>query len=1057
MKIVKRLLIALAVLLLVIVAAAITIPILFKGKLLDLAKTEINKNVNAKVDFADVNLSLFRHFPDLGFRLEDFSVEGIEEFEGLNLARGAGLDLELDLGSLIGGGAVQVESITLSQPEINVLVLENGRANYDIAKPSTDTIAAPAETESSFRMRLNAYEITDGRIVYDDRSLGVYTEVAGLNHRGSGDLTLDVYDLETQTEINELTVIYDGISYLNKAQIDLNAILNIDQKQSKYTLKENQLRANELLLNFDGFTQLQNDDIILDFTFQTPRNEFKSLLSMVPNAYIEGYENVRADGQFALNGSVKGIYRAEPLSYPAFQVNMAVENGQVQYPNLPLGIADIFAKVNVNSPSSDFDDLTVDASDFRLKIGNNPFRAAFKLATPISDPAVDATVDGVIDLKELSKAFPLDDEIEDLSGIIAADVRVNTRMSVVESGAYDRVNMSGDMRLQNLVYDSKTYPTVVISDARADFTPSRVVLNQVEMNLGQSDLGAEGHIDNILAYFSPNKTMTGRLTVRSNYFNATEWVPETEAEPASMENNDAEPLGAPAAETEIFDRFQFDLDANIAKIDYEDYQLINTYARGTLAPNRLDISDAATQIGESDMRVNGNITNMFDYVFSDGTLGGAINLVSNRLNLNEFMPESEAPASENGAPAGEEIAMAPIPVPANIDMLVNTRINEIIYTNMTINGLDGQLLIEDQQVIIEDAAANILGGQMAFSGGYDTRDIEKPAFEFKYDLQSMDFQRSFNTFNTFQALAPVGKFIEGKFNSSLIMNGVLGQDMMPVLSSLNAQGFLETINGVVQGLKPLQAIGEKLNIQELRQEMELIGTRNWFEVQDGKLTVQPFDIKIKDIKMTISGEHSITLTGGMDYNIQAEIPREMLEKSSIGAAANTGLDLLSQEAGKLGINLAQSEIINVGINLTGSLTDPKTNIKLLGTDGKVSVADAVEQKAQEEIGAAKEQLREEAEQKVEEGKEIASEAAREIVDSAKTVAGEKLGAVKEEVEQKAGELLKDKAGGVLDSTAQKGLEELIGKKDSSAVDDIKNKLEKFNPFKKKKKKSGGGQ
>ena len=55
MKIVKRLLIAIVILFVVIIAAAITLPIVFKGKLLELAKTEINKNVNAQVDFADVN------------------------------------------------------------------------------------------------------------------------------------------------------------------------------------------------------------------------------------------------------------------------------------------------------------------------------------------------------------------------------------------------------------------------------------------------------------------------------------------------------------------------------------------------------------------------------------------------------------------------------------------------------------------------------------------------------------------------------------------------------------------------------------------------------------------------------------------------------------------------------------------------------------------------------------------------------------------------------------------------------------------------------------------
>lgn len=1056
MKIVKRLFISVAVLFILLIAAAITLPIIFKDTLLQTVKEEINNNVNATVDFADVNLSLFRHFPDMSFQIEQFSVVGIDTFAATTLAKGESLDLELDFWSLFGGGPLSVESISMTKPELNIVVLENGQANYDIAKPADPATAQdPAAAESNFLLQLQSYQLTDAKIVYDDRSIGFYTALEGVNHRGSGNLTLDVYDLDTHSDIESLTVAYDDVAYVSKAKATLDAIFNIDQGNSKYTLKENELKLNDLLLNFDGYTQLQGDDIILDFTFNTPQNEFKNLLSVIPNAYTEGYENVKASGQFMLNGNVKGTYRAEPLSYPAFLVNLEVDNGQVKYPDLPLGIGDIFTNVKINSPSSDFDDLTVDASDFRMKVGSNPFRAVFKLATPISDPSVNADIDGVLNLKELSQAFPLDSDIESLSGVITADVKINTRMSVVESGAYDRVNMSGYMRMQDLVYDSKTYPTVNIQDARANFTPQRIVLDEVDMKLGQSDLRADGYINNILAYFSPNKTMTGRMNVRSNYFNATEWVPETTETPApAPETNGETAFGAAPAETEIFDRFQFDLDADLKEIVYEDYRLTNTFARGTLAPNRLDIADAGTQIGESDMRVNGYISNMFDYVFSDGVLGGTVNLVSRRFNLNEFMPESTEPAPAN-TPAGET-PMEPIPVPANIDMTVNADIGEVVYTNMTIKEMKGALLIEDRQVIIENAMANLLGGRMAFSGGYDTRDLEKPAFQIKYDLQSMDFQKSFNTFNTFQSLAPIAKFIEGKFNTSLIMDGRLGKNMMPDLTTLNAQGFLETINGIVKGLKPMQAIGNALEIKELREELELVGTRNWFEVKDGQVDVKPFDIKVKDIKMNISGQHSIALTGGMDYNIQAEIPRAMLEKSAVGSAANKGLDLLSQQAGKLGVNLAQSEIINVGINLTGSLTDPKTKINLLGADGKVSVTAAAEQKAREEVDAAKKQLEAEAGKKIEEGKEVVKETTQKAVDSLKTVADQKLEEVKKDVEQKAGEVLKDKAGGVIDSVAQKELDKLLGtKKDSTAVDDIKNKLEQFNPFKKKKK-SGGG-
>ena len=83
MKVIKRILIIAGVLLVLLVAAAFSIPFLFKGKLLAFAKQEINATLNAKVDFQDVSLSLFRSFPNLSFQMQNFSVTGIDAFDGV--------------------------------------------------------------------------------------------------------------------------------------------------------------------------------------------------------------------------------------------------------------------------------------------------------------------------------------------------------------------------------------------------------------------------------------------------------------------------------------------------------------------------------------------------------------------------------------------------------------------------------------------------------------------------------------------------------------------------------------------------------------------------------------------------------------------------------------------------------------------------------------------------------------------------------------------------------------------------------------------------------------
>ena len=255
------------------------------------------------------------------------SSKGIDEFDGLALASGNTLDFTLDLMSVIKKDRpLEIKSINLVQPNIHVKVLKNGKANYDIAVPTDARIEETAqETDySGFQLLLNEYSITEAKVVYDDKPSDVYLEINDLNHIGSGNFTIDVFDLDTQTEIKSISVKQGGVSYLTNASATLDAIFNIDNKNSKYTLKDNDLRINALQLITNGFVQMAGDDINMELEVNTPQNEFKHLLSMIPHAYIQGYEDVKADGKFNLNANINGTYNGVTGQMPAFRVKMAL-------------------------------------------------------------------------------------------------------------------------------------------------------------------------------------------------------------------------------------------------------------------------------------------------------------------------------------------------------------------------------------------------------------------------------------------------------------------------------------------------------------------------------------------------------------------------------------------------------------------------------------------------------------------------------------------------------------------------------------------------------------
>src|SRR6187431_1985527 len=192
-KILRKTLKITGIMLLVLIAAAFLIPFLFKKQITDLVKKEINKALIAKVDFKDVSLSLFRHFPKVSISLDELSVAGINEFEKDTLISAKTLDASVNLISAIKGKDIKVYGVYLESPRIHALVNKNGKANWDIAKQTGDTTTSSDSSASEFKMNLKQYRISNGYIFYKDESSNMSAEISGLNHEGSGDFTSDIF------------------------------------------------------------------------------------------------------------------------------------------------------------------------------------------------------------------------------------------------------------------------------------------------------------------------------------------------------------------------------------------------------------------------------------------------------------------------------------------------------------------------------------------------------------------------------------------------------------------------------------------------------------------------------------------------------------------------------------------------------------------------------------------------------------------------------------------------------------------------------------------------
>lgn len=614
-KVFKNILSSISILLLLIIGTLIALPFIFKDDIVKMVKVEANKSVNAKIDFGNFSLSLIKSFPDFYFSIEEIKIAGLAEFEGVQLATIKEIDLVVDVMSVINGESINIKRISIVEPIINTVVLANGKANYDIAKADSTAVKQAADTTSSapFKMELQQFEIFDAIINYDDATLPMLLTINDFDLNLKGDFTENLTNLDIDGGMQQFSLTYDGIQYMNQAKIILDLVLEMNAEKSKYTFSENEITINELPLGFDGWLAMPSEAIDMDLTFEAKKTDFRNILSLIPAAFAKDLEGVETSGKLALNGFAKGTYVGE--NYPAFGIDLAIENARFKYPDLPKSVEDIQIQASVKNGDGILDHTVVEVPTFHMEMANNPFDINVTLKTLISDPFLKAGMKGKIILDNIKDVVPLE-KGDEMSGEFTADLSVEGYSSTLEKEEYEKFKAMGTLHARKIKYvsDSLDYP-VYLKEAEMVFSPQFVALNKMDLMLGESDFNATGRLENFLSYaLKENQVLKGNLVLTSTYMNLNELAGMDEEEVAAAEEDSS------LMEVVLIPKnIDFTMTTTIGKVLYEKLLIENINGAVELNDEKISMNQASMNLLEGSMIMSGfyettdSLTPSFDF------------------------------------------------------------------------------------------------------------------------------------------------------------------------------------------------------------------------------------------------------------------------------------------------------------------------------------------------------------------------------------------------------------------------------------------------------------
>ena len=570
-KILKRTLIGVAVFIGLFLLSAILVPIMFKGKILNLVKTQMNEKLNATTDFKDVDLSLFRHFPHLSVGIQELSIVGKDAFKNDTLIAAKSIDISVDLMKAIGG-TYDILNVGLISPRIHALVHENGEANWNITKP--DTAVKTTEPSKPFSFKLRKYGIENAFIEYKDDQAKMSAVLENFTHEGSGDFSSDAFTLVTHTTADAVTYIYGGVPYLSKVKTLVDMDLQVDNKTSKYSFNTEKIQLNGLKLSTKGFVQMPDTtNMVMDIQFSTPSNDFKDILSLVPGIYQNNFKDIKTSGKATMSGFAKGTYNTKQM--PAFGFNLTVENGSFQYPDLPQKVSDIQVKMAVTNPDGVTDHTIVNIEKAHVLFGADPFDMRLLLKTPISNQWIDATMKGRIDLSQMQKFVKFDAGTK-MAGIVNADVTVKGSVAAAQKQKYDELFAAGTIGFTNVAYASKDYPDGVnLNSMMLTFNPKNVTMTDLKGQFMQINFTGDGSINNFLGYYLHNEPLNAALHFTADKIDVNKLM-------AAMSSKTAAPA-TPTPATTVFvvpDNLDITVKAEVGAIKYDKINL--TEVKGSL-------------------------------------------------------------------------------------------------------------------------------------------------------------------------------------------------------------------------------------------------------------------------------------------------------------------------------------------------------------------------------------------------------------------------------------------------------------------------------------------
>ncbi|WP_035645509.1 AsmA-like C-terminal region-containing protein [Flavobacterium sp. ASV13] len=860
----------------VIIALLFLTPIVFADKIKEQIKKTANEKLSAELNYSDVSVSFFHHFPSLTLTLSDLNLNGSAPYAKEKFITAKEVSFGINVASLVFSKTVKIDQIYLSDSFINVKVNPKGEANYNIYKSSKPSNPKDS-TETA--LKLERIEILNSKIIYDDQSTKVHFDAFGFNYLGKGDLNKSIFDLYSKAKIEKLNVVYEGEPYLMNKKVDADLITKVNVNSLSFFFQQNNLKINQLVVDFKGKFDFLKDGYNMDFVIKSENSKLNDVFTAFPPKYITWLSKTELKGNTNLLLTLKGDYIASQNIAPELDLDVKIDSGFVNYNKSAFPVSNLNLDIKTRVPNLNPDLADIDAKNLSLNINKDYLKSKFHVVG-VNTPNIDADLKAKIDLGKLMSALGIPDIV--LKGNLDGDAVVN--------GKFDQKNRlfpktQGTINLENGYLKTPYYPNPItnitvksrIDNQKGTYDDLKVKLKPAQFTFEGKPVFVEADLSNFddLTYDIKAK---GELDVNKIY------------KVFSQKGLDLD--GFVKADVVLKGKQSDAEKGNYSKLHNKGtLELRNIGITSEYLPKKFIIKEGIFKInqdkmyfnnflaayGKSDFRMNGYLQNVFNYATTNtGILKGAFTSTSRYINVDEFMSSTDPNASvktnsgsQEESKKTETTQTGVIIIPSNLNLQFTANAQKVNFDKLNLQNATGNLSMKNGKLTMQNTGFDLIGCKVAMNANYQAVTPQKANFDYAIKASDFDIKRAYNEIEVFRKMASAAEKAQGIVSLDYQLKGRLNGKMEPVYPSLTGGGTLSVKDVKVRGLKMFSAVSKETNSESMKNpDVSKVDIKT--TIKNNIMTVERFKFKFAGFRPRIEGTTS--LDGKLNLKMRLGLP-----------------------------------------------------------------------------------------------------------------------------------------------------------------------------------------